>query len=99
MMNFGDFVKKIKTEILEDSFNDLEITFYDYMIRIKLYDSFDIVIEYNGDPDDIQVIGLQTIENKLNGELYGTDFSTIRDIYEIMKLIKENHKLLDEFLK
>lgn len=96
-MNLGDFIKKIKYEILDSGFNQLEVTFYEDMIRFKLYDDFDVVIEYNGDVDDMQVVGLTTTETNVG--TYGTDFGTIKDIYKVMELIKENHELLDVLLK
>ena len=96
-MNLKDFIKKIKYEILDEDFNELEITFYDNLIILKLYGEESIQIQYSGDIDAIEVLGLKDWEDKA-GNFRGTDLSTIKDIYRIMELIKDNHEVLDELL-
>lgn len=96
-MNLKDFIKKIRYEILDEAFNDLEIEFYDSLIIFKLYDGGDVQIQYTGDLDAIEVLGLKDWEDG-TGNFRGTDLSTIKDIYKIMELIKDNHEVLDELL-
>lgn len=96
-MNLKDFIKKIRYEILDKNFNDLEIEFYDSLIIFKLYDGGDVQIQYTGDLDAIEVLGLKDWEDG-TGNFRGTDLSTIKDIYKIMELIKDNHEVLDELL-
>ena len=95
-MNLKDMIKKIRYEILDKCYNDLTIIFYDGLIIFKLYDG-DVQIQYNGDLEAIEVLGLKDWEDS-NGELRGTEFSTIKDIYKVMECIKDNHEILDELL-
>lgn len=96
-MNLTNFIKKIKYEILDSAFNDLEMVFYEDLIIFKLYDEGEVEIQYNGDLDAIEVRGLKDWEDGA-GNFRGTDFSTIKDIYKIMELIKDNHEVLDNLL-
>lgn len=94
-MNFSDFVKHIKYDILDPDFNDLAIDFCDKEIRFKLYDMGDVIIVYNGDVDDIKVY---INDNSEVLELNGVPMSEIKDIYGIMEAIKDNSDMLDSFL-
>lgn len=91
--DFKDFIKYIKYEVLDKDFNEIYVSFYDNSIAFELYDSRTIAIEYCGDPDDITVCGLEDAEGE------EIDFSVIKDVYGIMKAIKDNYDLLDEFLE
>lgn len=95
-MNFSDFVKHIKYDILDPEFNDLDIDFCDKEIRFKLYDLEDVIIVYNGDVDDIKVYMYNDNPEVL--ELNGVPMSEIKDIYGIMEAIKDNSDMLDSFL-
>lgn len=95
-MNFSDFVKHIKYNILDPEFNDLAIDFCDKEIRFKLYDMGDVIIVYNGDVDDIKVYMYEDDPEVL--ELNGVPMSEIKDIYGIMEAIKDNSDMLDSFL-
>lgn len=90
--DFKDFIKYIKYEVLDKDFNEIYVSFYDNSIAFELYDSRTIAIEYCGDPDDITVCGLEDTEGE------EIDFSVIKDVYGVMKAIKDNYDLLDEFL-
>ena len=91
--DFKDFIKYIKYEVLDKDFNEIYVSFYDNSIAFELYDSRTIAIEYCGDPDDITVCGLEDAEGD------EISFSVIEDVYGIMKAIKDNYDLLDEFLE
>ena len=91
--DFKDFIKYIKYEVLDADFNDLHISFYDDSITFELCDLGILAIEYCGDPDDIHVIILD------NTQELNISFEEIKDIYGVMKAIKDNHDLLDGFLK
>ena len=95
-MNFSDFVKHIKYNVLDLEFNDLTIDFYDKEIRFKLYDMGDVIIVYNGDVDDIKVYMYEDDSEVL--EFNGVPMSEIKDIYGIMEAIKDNSDMLDSFL-
>ena len=95
-MNFSDFVKHIRYNILDPDFNDLAIDFCDKEIRFKLYDMGDVIIVYNGDVDDIKVYMYEDDPEVL--ELNGVPMSEIKDIYGIMEAIKDNSDMLDSFL-
>ena len=90
--DFKDFIKYIKYEVLDKDFNEIYVSFYDNSITFELYDSRTIAIEYCGDPDDITVCGLEDAEGD------EISFSVIKDVYGVMKAIKDNYDLLDEFL-
>ena len=90
--DFKDFVKYIRHEVLDSGFNELYVSFYSDSIAFELYDSRTIAIEYCGDPDNITVCGLEDAEGE------EIDFSVIKDVYGIMKAIKDNYDLLDKFL-
>ena len=90
--DFKDFVKYIRYEVLDSGFNELYVSFYNDSIAFELYDSRTIAIEYCGDPDNITVCGLEDAEGE------EIDFSVIKDVYGIMKAIKDNYDLLDKFL-
>lgn len=90
--DFKDFVKYIRHEVLDSGFNELYVSFYNDSIAFELYDSRTIAIEYCGDPDNITVCGLEDAEGE------EIDFSVIKDVYGIMKAIKDNYDLLDKFL-
>ena len=94
-MNFSDFVKHIKYDILDPEFNDLDIDFCDKEIRFKLYDMGDVIIVYNGDVDDIKVYMYEDDPEVL--ELNGVSMSELKDIYGIMEGIKNNSDMLDSF--
>ena len=96
-MNLKDLIRKIKYEILDEAYNELTITFYEGLIIFKLYDEGDVEIQYTGDIDAIDVRGLKDWEDGA-GNFRGTDFGTIKDIYKVMELIKDNHEVLDELL-
>ena len=91
--DFKDFVKYIRYEVLDSGFNELYVSFYSGSIAFELYDSRTIAIEYRGDPDDITVCGLEDAEGE------EIDFNVIKDVYGVMKAIKDNYDLLDEFLE
>ena len=95
-MNFSDFVKYIKYNVLDPDFNDLAIDFCDKEIRFKLYDMGDVIIVYNGDVDDIKVYMYENDPEVL--ELNGVPMSEIKDIYGVMEAIKDNSDMLDSFL-
>lgn len=90
--DFKDFIKYIKYEVLDKNFNELYVSFYENAIVFELYDTRTVAIEYNGDLDDITVCGLEDSEGD------NVSFGVIKDVYGIMKAIKDNHDLLDEFL-
>jgi len=95
-MNFNDFIYHIRYNLLDPEFNDLCVDFCDKEIRFKLYDMEDVVIVYNGDVDDIKVYLYD--DNHDVVEFNGVPFGEIRDIYAVMEAIKDNSKMLDEFI-
>lgn len=92
-MNFKEFIKYLKEKGLDPDFNDLSVIFYDSVIIFELYETRTISIEYNGDVDDITVTGLEASEGET------ISFSVIKDVYNVMQAIKDNHYMLNEFLK
>ena len=92
-MNFKEFIKYLKEKGLDPDFNDLSVMFYDPAIVFELYETRTISIEYNGDVDDITVTGLEASEGET------ISFSVIKDVYNVMQAIKDNHYMLNEFLK
>lgn len=95
-MNFREFIKYLRFEVLDKDFNDLQVDFYDTEIRFKLYDIGDVIIVYNGDVDDIKVYMYEDREDVL--EMQGIPFAEIKDIYGVMKAIKENAEMLDGYI-
>ena len=95
-MNFREFIKYLRFEVLDRGFNDLQVDFYDTEIRIKLYNMGNVIIVYNGDVDDIKVYMYEDREDVL--ETQGIPFAEIKDVYGVMKAIKENAKMLDGYI-
>lgn len=95
-MNFREFIKYLRFEVLDREFNDLQVDFYDTEIRFKLYDMGDVIIVYNGDVDDIKVYMYEDREDVL--EMQGIPFTEIKDIYGVMKAIKDNSVMLDRYI-
>lgn len=95
-MNFREFIKYLRFEVLDRNFNDLQVDFCDTEIRFKLYDMGDVIIVYNGDVDDIKVYMYEDREDVL--ETQGIPFTEIKDIYRVMKAIKDNSEMLDTYI-
>ena len=95
-MNFREFIKYLRFEVLDRDFNDLQVDFCDTEIRFKLYDMGDVIIVYNGDVDDIKVYMYEDREDVL--ETQGIPFTEIKDIYRVMKAIKDNSEMLDTYI-
>ena len=95
-MNFREFIKYLRFEVLDRDFNDLQVDFCDTEIRFKLYDMGDVIIVYNGDVDDIKVYMYENREDVL--EIQGIPFAEIKDIYGVMKAIKDNSEMLDGYI-
>ena len=88
-----DLLRHIKYDILDEMFNDLTFCLYDDGIAFELYDAREIAVVYEGDPDNVIVTGLESAEGP------EVEFGVIKDVYGIMKAIKDNHEVLDELFK
>ena len=95
-MNFREFIKYLRFEVLDRDFNDLQVDFCDTEIRFKLYDMGDVIIVYNGDVDDIKVYMYEDREDVL--KTHGIPFTEIKDVFEVMKAIKDNAVMLDRYI-
>ncbi len=92
-MNFREFIKYLRFEVLDKDFNDLQVDFCDREIAFKLYDTANVEIVYNGCVEDIKVYGYNP--DNLNS---GMEFGEIKDIYGVMKAIKENSEMLNTYI-
>lgn len=93
-MSFGDLVKKIKLEVLEYPFNSLVIAIYDSEIHFRLYDEESVVIVYNREKEDLYLSNCEE-EGSVLGNL---DYSTLKDIAGVMKVLNENMEILNNLL-
>ena len=94
MKSFRDFIYHLRYEVLDKDFNYLQVDFGDDEIAFKLYDMAEVMIVYDGDVDNIKVYGYNE-----DSCCTGMDFGEIKDIYGVMKAIKENSEMLDAYIK
>lgn len=100
--SFSELVKYIRNDILEDGFNDLQITIYDDGIYFSLYELFEV--EIGIEKEKIYTQNLKEYEEKytakLKTEFLNGDLTTgeLDEISKVCSFLEENIDIIVNLL-